>query len=436
MIQQREQQINYEEFADLRPIQDMENHRPTIAYIAQFFPILTETFVYREVNALREQGYDVVTLANRTPDMNKLSQESLVLMDTTEYVFPLQLFAFLFAHLYFIFNCPKQYVSTLWTVMSQQDESWDNRRRTLGHFGGGVYLAHRVRNQQIQHIHAHFSVNAATIGLVIARLLNISYSFTVHNNIFTDRLILREKLRAAKFIISISEYSRRFLVDYAPEIPDLEDKISIVRCGIAPDQFIPERNISADSERPPHIVSLSSLTERKGMPMLVEACRILRDRGVPFTCTIAGDGPQRALLEQKIGDYELENHVRLAGRYFQEEIRDYLNNAHVFALACVTASNGDIDGVPVALMEAMAMKVPTVSTYVSGIPELIDHEISGLLVPEQSPEELADAIERLLDDQPFANALATEAREKVTREFNLDNSAQQLISLFDQQIHS
>ncbi|MGB1251519.1 MAG: glycosyltransferase, partial [Candidatus Promineifilaceae bacterium] len=398
MIQQREKITNFEEYADIRPIQDMETNRPTIAYIAQFFPILTETFVYREVNALRRQGYNVVTLANRTPDTKKLSQESLELMDSTEYVFPLQLIPFIFAHLYFIITAPKAYFGTFWAVMGPSGESWDNRRRTLGHFGGGVYLAHRARNQSIEHIHAHFSVNAATIGLVIARLLDISYSFTVHNNIFTDRLILREKLRAAKFIISISEYSRQFLVNYAPEISDLADKISIVHCGISPEQFIPERNFSAETDHTPHIVSLSSLTERKGMPMLVEACRILRDRGIPFTCTIAGDGPQRALLEQKIGDYELENHVTLAGRYFQEDIRDYLNNAHVFALACVTASNGDVDGVPVALMEAMAMKVPTVSTVVSGIPELIDHEISGLLVPEQSPEKLANAIVRLLAD--------------------------------------
>ena len=316
--------------------------------------------------------------------------------------------------------------------MLQPGESWDNRRRTIGHFGGGVYLAYRHREREIQHIHAHFSVNAATLGLVIARLLNISYSFTVHNNIFTDRLILREKLRAAKFIISISEYSRRFLIDYAPELDDLADKISIVHCGIEPDQFVPEREISTNEL--PHIVSLSSLAERKGMPMLVEACRILRDRGVQFKCTIAGDGPQRVLLEQLVGDYELENHVHLAGRYFQEDIRDYLNNASIFALACVTAENGDVDGVPVALMEAMAMKVPTISTTVSGIPELIDHEISGLLVPEQSPEELADAIERLLDDPIFAENLADAAREKVSAEFNLDNSARQLITLFDRQI--
>lgn len=420
-----------EETAEFRPIHH-KTDKPTIAYIAQFFPILTETFVYREVNALRKQGYNVVTLSNRTPDTRKLSQESLVLMENTEYVFPLKLIPFIVAHLYFILRCPKRYFSTLWTVMSQPNESWDNRRRTLGHFGGGVYLAHRARDTGIQHLHAHFSVNAATLGLVITRLLDISYSFTVHNNIFTDRLILREKLRAAKFIISISEYSRRFLIDYAPELNDLADKISIVHCGIEPEQFVPARKVSA--EKPPHIVSLSSLTERKGMPMLVEACRILRDRGVPFNCTIAGDGPQRELLEQKIGDYELENHVCLPGRYYQENIHDYLNDASVFALACVTAENGDVDGVPVALMEAMAMKVPTVSTFVSGIPELIENEVSGLLVPEQSPELLADAIERLLDDPQFANSLANAAREKVSAEFNLAHSAQQLIALFDQQI--
>ncbi len=403
--------------------------KPTIAYVTQFFPYLTETFVYREVLALREHGFNVVTLANRTPDEKHLSAESRPLMASTSYVFPLKWVPFLFAHLYFILRHPIRYLSTLSKMMTRRGESWDNRKRTFGHFMGGVYLAREAQKQGVSHIHAHFSVNAATIGLAISRLLGIGYSFTVHNNIFTDRLILREKLEAADFIISISEYSRDFLLQFAPDLPNLREKFRIVHCGISPKTFVPNRPVT--TEKTPHIVYLSSLAERKGMPVLVEACHILRGRGREFRCTIAGGGEQWFLLQDMIAKYQLQDVVSTPGRYLQEQIRDYLNSADVFVLPCVTASNGDIDGIPVALMEAMAMQVPVVSTTVSGVPELIEDGVSGLLVSERDSEQLANAIERILDDPDFATQLGKNGRAKVSQAFNLDLISHQLVELFD-----
>lgn len=405
-----------------------EKTKPTIAYVTQFFPYLTETFVYREVMALRENGFNVVTLANRTPDEKHLSAESKPLMASTSYVFPLRWLPFLFAHLYFLARYPHRYAGTLIRLMAQTGESWDNRKRTLGHFAGGVYLARQAQRQGVTHIHAHFSVNAATIGLAISRLLNIGYSFTVHNNIFTDRLVLREKLKSADFIISISEYSRDFLLEFAPNIPNLRDKFRIIRCGISPKSFTPER--PTEPAATPHVVYLSSLAERKGMPVLVEACRILRERGRDFRCTIAGGGEQWFLLQDMLAKHDLLDVVTTPGRYLQEEIRDYLNSADVFVLPCVTARNGDIDGIPVALMEAMAMQVPVISTTVSGVPELIEDGVSGLLVEERNPEQLADAIERILDDPQLAAQMGENGRARVCQAFNLDLITHQLVELF------
>ena len=408
--------------------------KPTIAYVAQFFPILTETFVYREVNALRERGFDVVTLSNRTPDVSKLSEESIGLMEETEYVFPINQLWFIVAHLYFIFNFPKRYFSTIAYVMKHPGESFANRIRTLGHFSGGVYLAWRIRKRGVSHIHAHFAVNAATIGLVVSRLLEITYSLTVHNNIFTDQLILRSKLESAKFIISISDFSRDFLLNYAPDIEALASKIHIVHCGISAESFqrtAPYLNgTGIEPSYVPHLVTLSSFAERKGMPILVEACRILNERGVRFQCTIAGNGAQWPLVKEMVARYDLEDTVKLPGRYFQEQINSYLNDASVFALACVTAQNGDMDGVPVALMESMAMEVPTISTRVSGIPELIDDGVNGLLVPERDAPALADAIERVLTDHDLANQLGRGGRRKIVEAFNIDRTSQQLVELF------
>jgi glycosyltransferase involved in cell wall biosynthesis len=408
--------------------------KPTIAYIAQYFPYMTETFVYREVNALRAKGFNIVTLSNRTPDPAKLADESKEHIATTEYVFPLQKRLFVQTHLFWLLRHPLLYLGTLWKVMSPRAESWDSRKRTFGHFGGGVYLAYRLREQGVDHIHAHFSVNAATIGLVIARLLRVSYSFTVHNNIFSDRLILREKLKAARFIVSISRFSRDFLLRYAPDIPGLADKFEIVHCGIAPEQFQPRRQTSTERARSPLIFSLAHHAERKGMPYLVEACRILRERQVDFECIVGGQGPETPRLHTLVARYGLEQHVKLPGVIFQQDLQPYLNQAAAFVLPCITAHDGDVDGIPVVLMEAMAMGVPSVSTFVSGIPELIDDGVSGLLVPEKDAVALADALERVLHDAALAARLGEAAREKVLAQFDIHQSADQLGDLFERRI--
>jgi len=177
---------------------------------------------------------------------------------------------------------------------------------------------------------------------------------------------------------------------------------------------------------------VAHFTARKGFHILIEACRILNRRGVAFECIIAGDGGQRPLLEKMIADYRLSAAVRLPGAVFQENLRDYLNRADIFALPCVVAQNGDMDGVPVALMEAMAMEIPTISTTVSGIPELIDDGVNGLLVPPQDPAALADAIERLLADETLRLKLGQAARQKIIEAFDVDKSTAQIAALFQQ----
>lgn len=406
--------------------------KPTIAYVTQFFPILTETFVYREVCALRAKGYDVRTFSNRTPDRKQLSDESLHLMADTEYVFPIDWKPFLSAHLSYLTRHPLKYVRTLWQVMGQRGESWGNRKRTLGHFGGGVYLAKKAKEQGVQHVHAHFGVNAATIALVIAQLNDITFSFTAHQIIFTDQLILREKLKHAHFIAAISEYSRDYLIDFYGENGAIADKFHIVHCGISPEQFRPKSTTLSLNGHKPLIFSLARLDEKKGMPYLIEACRILHERGIDFECIIGGDGEQMPLLQQMVADYSLGEIVTLTGRLFQEDLEPYFNRANLFALGCVTTEDGDIDGIPVVLMEAMAMGVPTISTSVSGIPELIEHEKSGLLVPEKDPVALADAMERLLANPAYAQKLAQAGCQKVRCEFNIHHTSDQLAALFEQ----
>ena len=401
---------------------------PTIAYIAQSFPNLTATFIYREVFALRRMGFHVVTLSVRKPAIDKLSAEAKSLVDSTRYVIPFAWPAFITAHLYFLITHPIRYISTLLLVLTRPGEKPQNRLRTFLHFGGAIYLALEAKKQKVQHIHAHFSVNAASSALVISRMLGITFSFTAHNNFFTDQIILREKLKAAKFIVAISEYSRDFLLDLLPN-ENLKEKFHIVHCGVSTDDFSPPAHKASDQL--PLVFSVAQLTERKGIPVLVEACRIVAERGYDFKCIIAGDGLQRPLLEQQVAQYQLQDKVQLVGVVFQEHLASYLNEADMFVLPCLTAPNGDVDGIPVVLMEAMAMEIPTVSTYVSGIPELIEDGHSGLLVKEKDAEALADALQRLLEDDELRTRLGKNGRQKVIEEFNIDRSAAQLATLFE-----
>lgn len=399
-----------------------------IAYITHSFPLLTETFVYREVFGLERQGFRVETFAIWKPDKNKLSQEARHLVESSHYVFPISWPKFFTSHLFFLCTRPGKYLTTLFFVLTRKGESARNRRRAFIHFCDAVYLATEMKRLDIRHIHAHFAINAATIALVIFRLLGITYSFTAHNTFFIDRVLLKEKVRAARFIIAISEFTRQFLTKLVPD-DNIGDKIHIVHCALSVNDFSPPDPKPVNDV--PVLLFVAHLAERKGAPVLVEACRILAERGVTFRCVIVGDGPQRTLVEQLVEQYALQEAVELTGVVFQENLKEYLNKADVFVLPCITASNGDMDGIPVVLMEAMAMEIATVSTYVSGIPELIEDGVNGLLVQEKDAVALADTLQRLLEDDQLRLRLGKNGRQKVMREFDIDKTTAQLTSLFE-----
>jgi len=403
-----------------------------IGYITQSFPSLTTTFIYREVLALREIGFDIVTFAIWKPNISKLSEESKDLVDSTFYVFPISWSKLLVAHLYFLFTRPLKYLGTFFFVLTRRGESIRNRRRTFFHFFEAIYLALDAKRTGIRHIHAHFTVNAATLALIIARILDISFSFTAHNNIFSDRLILKEKLKAAKFFFAISNYSRNFLLEFLPD-EGLQERSHIVHCGVSPADFSPPAHRVGNQR--PLIFSLAQLVDRKGLPVLVEACAILHERGYDFQCFIAGDGPQRSLMERLITEYQIQDKVQLVGIVFQEQLADYLDKTDMFVLPCITADDGDRDGIPVVLMEAMAMEIPTVSTYVSGIPELIEDGQTGLLVRERDAAALADAIQRLIEDGCLRQRLGKQGRQKIIHEFNIHKNAAQLATLFKEYLN-
>jgi len=401
----------------------------SIAYLNQEFPDLTQTFVYREVLALRAREIPVRTFSVWRPDTVNLSAETIPLRDETFYIFPLSWFSLILTHVKYLTSRTLRYLATLGFMLTRPGESLCNRWRSLLHFIYGIVAIREMERVKIQHIHVHFAWSASSIALIAQHLLGIPFSISLHSKeIYSDRLLLADKIHDSKFIVTISEYNKRFLNRLFPE-DDLDDKIHIVHCGVDP-------NIFSASPKPQRkdteftIVGVAQLVPRKGFHVLIEACHHLASRGTPFICHIFGEGEERSRLEALIERYNLDEQVLMPGRIHQEELRRLLNQADVFALPCIRDKSGDQDGIPVVLMEAMAMELPVVSTRISGIPELIEHGRNGLLTEPDDASAMADALQLLKNDPELRLQLGKAGRETVIEEFNIHQTSEQMAMLF------
>jgi glycosyltransferase involved in cell wall biosynthesis len=405
-----------------------------VGYIMQKYPLLTLTFVYREVSALRAAGVHVDTFSMWKPRPKELSAEAQPLIAETFYVFPLDVPRFIASHLRYLVTRPRCYLGTLIFCLQHDNQNWSRRLRALGHFLQAGYLAAEVERRGIYHLHAHFARGATTLAMLVSRLTGATFSFTAHaNDIFVAPTMLPEKLHEARFAIAISEYNRQVLLRQLP-CRDTEAKLHVVRCGVDVRRFSRQpRQIMARGQAPV-ILGVGRLVEKKGFRYLVAACEILARRGYVFTCEIVGEGPERAMLLQTIDARGLTDRVHLAGAVFQEHLAEHLAAATVFAMPCVRAGDGDMDGIPNTLMEAMAMEIPVVSTTITGIPELVEHERTGLLTPPEDAPALADALARLLDDAGLRMALGRAGRAKVMADFEIEANSQALLRVFKSEL--
>jgi glycosyltransferase involved in cell wall biosynthesis len=290
--------------------------------------------------------------------------------------------------------------------------------RTLG-------LLPVVRAIGPHHIHAHWATYPSTAALLIADRLGLPFSFTSHaHDIFVNDHLIADKLQRASFAVTISEFNRRWLAGrYASAAPR---RLEVIHCGLPIDQYRP----AAVEREAGLIVAVGRLDDIKGFRHLVDACGELKQRGVAFRCRIVGEGPLRKALAAQIAALGLSEHCTLDGALPQHDVRMLVQRAAVFVLPSVVTPQGDRDGIPVALMEAMALGTPVVSTAVSGIPELVEDGVTGLLVAPGDALALADRIDRLLHDQATAAALTARARTRIERDFDVAKEAERLLQLF------
>ncbi len=402
-----------------------------IAYLARDLPAFPETFVVREIAALRRLGLKIKTFSLRSPDANLQHPEAPNLAREVEVLIQPLNPLFWLAHLFFALRFSKRYFRCLYAYVLIADETWQSRRRSLVYFVVAAFAAWRLSRTGIKHLHAHHANAATSVALMAAALADISFSFTAHAfDIFIDKLLLPAKLSAAAFVACISQYNMRYLQERYPEA--LTAHLVVVRNGLDTDRFRPYPHSLGV---PPGIIAVGRLVETKGFHTLVSACARLRDQGLPCQCIIIGEGPEAGRLKNIIKDLDLTDRVILKGKLPPDECLSYYRKADVLAMpACIR--NQDADGIPTVLIEAMAMEIPVVATRVSGIPELVINGQTGLLVAPDDAAALAEALSRIFQGQNLAYRLAQAGRELVVSQFNSEKSPRQLRDLFAAAIES
>ncbi len=272
-------------------------------------------------------------------------------------------------------------------------------------------LIELVNKSNIDHIHSHFASEATAIAHRVHQATGVPFSFTTHAFDLYKYLhpALLEWSNDAKRVFTISEFNKRFMCDEVGVDPH---KVVVARCGICPENLTPCEYI----HQPFKIISACRFVEKKGMPLLIAACQELKRQGVEFECEIVGDGDDA--VAHQIRESGLLQEVTLKGSLVHPGMVDFLRSGSVFVLPCIQASDGDMDGIPVVLMEAMALRIPVISTTLSGIPELISHRKNGLLVPPGNVEALTNAIIEIKDNPTLVSRIRNESRQRILQSYN------------------
>ena len=406
--------------------EEEQPRRIKVAYVMSRFPKLSETFVLGEILAVEQQGVEVELFPLLRERAEIIHPEAAALCERARFQ-PFLSLPILRSQLYFLRHAPRRYLGALWALLRGTWGSANYFVGALGIFPKVVHDARLMEADGVAHLHCHFSNHPAAAGFLIHRLTGIPYSFTAHGfDLHVDRHMLCEKVADAAFVVAVSEYNRKLILDECGE--GARTRLAVIHCGVDTGFFRPRKTTLA--ERPFSIVCVGTLHEVKGQSYLVEACRLLAESGGDVKCTLVGDGPDRAALVRQIAALGLEGRVALAGRRTRAEIAELLGRAHVLVSPSVPTAEGKREGIPVVLMEAMASGVPVVASGISGIPELVENGKTGLLVAPREPSALADALRRLHDDPALRERLGRAGREMVEREFDVRKNAGDLVRRF------
>lgn len=403
-----------------------------VAYFLQRFPFLTETFILREMIFLRKLGLDVHVFSIIPPLPTPIHQQVQEMMPYVHYSPFLLSLKLILAQFHFLLRSPLKYMCALYRAIWQTLPEPSALLRVLIIFPKSVYFARQIQELRVDHIHAHFIWINGVAAQIAADLTGITFSLHPHAwGLFErNQESVRRQLELAGGVVTVSEYHHQYIADLCPRWSP--EDIRIVHYGLDFAEFTPAPVPAEDDTV--RIISVGSLVEKKGHAYLIDACAQLAEKGYAFHCSIVGGGPLQSALQARIDRHHLQDYVSLLGAKNQAEVKNLYRHSDIFALACVVAQNGDRDGMPNVLLEAMSMQLPVVTTPVTGIPELVRDGQTGLLVPERDANALAGAIEQLINDNALRHRLGRRGRQAALADFDIHQTAAQLATIF-QDIH-
>ncbi len=400
-----------------------------IAYLVNQYPKVSHSFIRREIAELEACGIQVARFAIRTCASELVDEADQLELKKTRYILDIGIAGLLFNLLRVAINKPVNFLSSLWLTLKI---GWNSERGILLHL---VYLAEACvllswcLDSGIDRVHAHFGTNSTTVAMLCHSLGGPSYSFTVHGPEEFDKaklIALEEKIERAAFVVAISSFGKSQLYRWCNY--QHWSKIHVVHCGI--DRMFLQQPHTPIPESP-RLVCVGRLSEQKGHLVLIEAASCLAAEGLQFKLVLVGDGPLRTEIENMIAKRGLQNHIEITGWASNTQVKQQILDSRAMVLPSLA------EGLPVVIMEALALGRPVISTYVGGIPELIEHEHCSWLVPPGSVEALTSVMREVLQ-LPVAKLeqMGKVGAERVGQRHDIFVEAGKLAALFQPDLHS
>lgn len=399
-----------------------------IAYLAPELPALSATFVYEELLALERRGISVLPITVRRPTAPAEAQSDLAARTLCVYDGPA--LTLVGRGLLGLASCGIRASTALrWLVSDIAEVGWMRATswKLVYQFLAGIRLAAMLKDNGCTHLHVHFAHVPTQIAMYASTLSGVPFTIMAHaNDIFERGLLLKRKAERASRMLTISEHNRHYLESLG--IP--RSHLAVVRCGVSfPIDASP---IRTDAVRAFTIGTLGRMVEKKGIDVLIRALAELESAGRLVELQIAGDGPLKEELQSLAKTLGVADRTQFVGSLPHHQVAAWMRQLDAFVLACKQDGNGDMDGIPVVLMEAMSQSVPVISTRLSGIPELVIDNETGLLAQPGDYLDLARQIDRLIESGTLAETIVSGAREHVVREFGQSNNIDRLIGYFGQ----
>ena len=407
------------------------SRRPVLGMILKGYPRISETFISNEIRLLENLGFAIHIFSMRQPREN-FSHDSVKKIQAAVDYLPETLIKplprLLYHNIRLAAKDPGAYGAALKVAYRRFLRT--RKSATLKHLLQAGYLVHRLLPaSRVTHLHAHFAHSPTSVAMFTSRLAGIPFSFTAHaKDIYTsDPRQIREKIGLARFVVTCTEYNRKYLRELSN---GYATPIHRNYHGIDVRLFCDDNDRLKLPVQPYQILTVARLTAKKGLPTIYKALRILRDQGISLHHTHIGGGEDREKIVSLINELNLESVTQLLGTRPHEVVSEHYKNADLFVLGCEVAPDGDRDGIPNVLVESMAMGLPVVATNISGIPELVQNERTGLLVSPAQPDKLAQAIMRMLTDKELRNNAIAEGKRCVVRDFDNRKLIEELAKIY------